>query len=76
MLRVRGTIYHFRRIVPPALRTALNRREIWVSLKTGYQNEARKQDDLKGSQQCRMATHSTSGKEERPPPLTPYNAKK
>ncbi|ATI12672.1 MULTISPECIES: DUF6538 domain-containing protein [Acetobacter] len=40
MLRVRGTTYHFRRIVPPALRTALNRREIWVSLKTGYQNEA------------------------------------
>nr|WP_308446612.1 DUF6538 domain-containing protein [Gluconacetobacter sacchari] len=33
MLRVRGTTYHFRRIVPPALRAALNRREIWVSLK-------------------------------------------
>ncbi|WP_395369831.1 DUF6538 domain-containing protein [Komagataeibacter diospyri] len=42
MLRVRGTTYHFRRIIPPALRAALNRREIWVSLKTGYQNEARK----------------------------------
>lgn len=46
MLRVRGTTYHFRRIVPPALRTALNRREIWVSLKTGYQNEARKRASL------------------------------
>ncbi|MBS1081173.1 DUF6538 domain-containing protein [Gluconobacter kondonii] len=42
MLRIRGTTYHFRRIVPPALRSALNQREIWVSLKTGYQNEARK----------------------------------
>ncbi|WP_245191583.1 DUF6538 domain-containing protein [Acetobacter oryzifermentans] len=46
MLHVRGTTYHFRRIVPPALRTALNRREIWVSLKTGYQNEARKRASL------------------------------
>ncbi|MBS1004370.1 DUF6538 domain-containing protein [Acetobacter thailandicus] len=46
MLRIRGTTYHFRRIVPPALRTALNRREIWVSLKTGYQNEARKRASL------------------------------
>lgn len=46
MLRVRGTTYHFRRIVPPALRAALNRREIWVSLKTGYQNEARKRASL------------------------------
>lgn len=46
MLRVRGTTYHFRRIVPPALRAALNRREIWVSLKTGYQNEARKKASL------------------------------
>ncbi|WP_141325540.1 DUF6538 domain-containing protein, partial [Acetobacter orleanensis] len=35
-----------RRIVPPALRAALNRREIWVSLKTGYQNEARKRASL------------------------------
>ncbi|MBS1081237.1 DUF6538 domain-containing protein [Gluconobacter kondonii] len=42
MLRIRGTTYHFRRIVPPALRSVLNQREIWVSLKTGYQNEARK----------------------------------
>ncbi|WP_415578290.1 tyrosine-type recombinase/integrase, partial [Gluconobacter potus] len=33
-------------IVPPALRAALNRREIWVSLKTGYQNEARKRASL------------------------------
>ncbi|MBS0981444.1 site-specific integrase [Acetobacter thailandicus] len=46
MLRVRGTTYHFRRIVPPALRAALNRREIWVSLKTGYQNEARRRASL------------------------------
>ncbi|WNM09829.1 DUF6538 domain-containing protein [Komagataeibacter nataicola] len=46
MLRVRGTTYHFRRIVPPTLRTALNRREIWVSLKTGDQNEARKRASL------------------------------
>ncbi|OUI97698.1 integrase, partial [Acetobacter cibinongensis] len=46
MLRIRGTTYHFRRIVPPTLRTALNRREIWVSLKTGYQNEARKKASL------------------------------
>lgn len=46
MLRVRGTTYHFRRIVPPALRAALNRREIWVSLKTGYQNEGRKRASL------------------------------
>lgn len=46
MLRVRGTTYHFRRIVPPTLRAALNRREIWVSLKTGYQNEARKRASL------------------------------
>ncbi|MCP1216893.1 tyrosine-type recombinase/integrase [Acetobacter orientalis] len=46
MLRVRGTTYHFRRIVPPALRAALNRREIWVSLKTGYQNEARKRASI------------------------------
>lgn len=46
MLRVRGTTYHFRRIVPPALRAALNRREIWVSLRTGYQNEARKRASL------------------------------
>ncbi|MCG4257676.1 DUF6538 domain-containing protein [Acetobacter senegalensis] len=46
MLRIRGTTYHFRRIVPPTLRTALNRREIWVSLKTGYQNEARKRASL------------------------------
>nr|WP_281702017.1 DUF6538 domain-containing protein [Acetobacter malorum] len=46
MLRVRGTTYHFRRIVPPALRAALNRQEIWVSLKTGYQNEARKRASL------------------------------
>ncbi|WP_373853791.1 DUF6538 domain-containing protein, partial [Acetobacter orleanensis] len=42
----RGTTYHFRRIVPPTLRAALNRREIWVSLKTGYQNEARKRASL------------------------------
>lgn len=46
MLRVRGTTYHFRRIVPPALRAAFNRREIWVSLKTGYQNEARKRASI------------------------------
>ncbi|MEN3167827.1 DUF6538 domain-containing protein [Gluconobacter sp. OJB] len=46
MLRIRGTTYHFRRIVPPALRSALNQREIWVSLKTGYQNEARKRASL------------------------------
>ncbi|MFT9450298.1 DUF6538 domain-containing protein [Gluconobacter japonicus] len=46
MLRVRGTTYHFRHIVPPALRAALNRREIWVSLKTGYQSEARKRASL------------------------------
>ncbi|MFT9408245.1 tyrosine-type recombinase/integrase [Acetobacter fabarum] len=46
MLRVRGTTYHFRCIVPPTLRAALNRREIWVSLKTGYQNEARKRASL------------------------------
>ena len=46
MLRVRGTTYHFRRIVPPTLRGTLNRREIWVSLKTGYQNEARKRASL------------------------------
>ncbi|MFT8672406.1 DUF6538 domain-containing protein [Acetobacter orientalis] len=46
MLRVRGTTYHFRRIVPPALRAALNRREIWVSLKTDYQNEARKRASI------------------------------
>ncbi len=46
MLRVRGTTYHFRRIVPPTLREALNRREIRVSLKTGYQNEARKPASL------------------------------
>lgn len=42
MLRIRGTTYHFRRIVPPALRSTLKQREIWVSLKSGYQNEARK----------------------------------
>ncbi|WP_167535093.1 DUF6538 domain-containing protein [Zymomonas mobilis] len=36
MPRIRGTTYHFRRIVPPTLRAALSRREIWVSLKTGY----------------------------------------
>ncbi|MBS0987555.1 hypothetical protein JK182_02445 [Acetobacter okinawensis] len=46
MLRVRGTTYHFRRIVPLALRDALIQREIWVSLKTGYQNEARKRASL------------------------------
>ncbi|MGC5748805.1 tyrosine-type recombinase/integrase [Gluconobacter sp. NFX36] len=46
MLRIRGTTYHFRRIVPPALRSTLNQREIWVSLKTGYQNEARKRASL------------------------------
>ncbi|MFT9180394.1 MAG: DUF6538 domain-containing protein [Zymomonas mobilis] len=46
MLGVRGTTYHFRCIVPPALRLALNRQEIWVSLKTGYQNEARKRTSL------------------------------
>ncbi|WP_311768059.1 DUF6538 domain-containing protein [Zymomonas mobilis] len=46
ILRVRGTTYHFRRIVPPALRTALNRQEIWISMKTGYQNEARKRTSL------------------------------
>jgi len=46
MLRIRGTTYHFRRIVPPALRSALNQREIWVSLKTGYQSEARKRATL------------------------------
>ncbi|WP_408871552.1 DUF6538 domain-containing protein [Gluconobacter kondonii] len=46
MLRIRGTTYHFRRIVPPALRSMLNQREIWVSLKTGYQNEARKRASL------------------------------
>ena len=46
MLRIRGTTYHFRRIVPPALRSVLNQREIWVSLKTGYQNEARKRASL------------------------------
>nr|WP_233129166.1 DUF6538 domain-containing protein [Acetobacter sp. DsW_54] len=46
MLRVRGTTYHFRRIVPPALRAALNRREIWVSLTTDYQNEARKRASI------------------------------
>jgi len=46
MLRIRGTTYHFRRIVPPALRSALNQREIWVSLKTGYQSEARKRASL------------------------------
>lgn len=46
MLRIRDTTYHFRRIVPPALRSALSQREIWVSLKTGYQNEARKRASL------------------------------
>jgi len=46
MLRIRGTTYHFRRIVPSALRIALNQREIWVSLKTGYQGEARKRASL------------------------------
>jgi len=46
MLRIRGTTYHFRRIVPPALRSTLKQREIWVSLKTGYQNEARKRASL------------------------------
>lgn len=46
MLRIRGTTYHFRRIVPPALRSILNQREIWVSLKTGYQSEARKRASL------------------------------
>ncbi|MBF0862796.1 DUF6538 domain-containing protein [Gluconobacter kanchanaburiensis] len=46
MLRIRGTTYHFRRIVPPALRSVLDQREIWVSLKTGYQSEARKRASL------------------------------
>ncbi|KXV22566.1 DUF6538 domain-containing protein, partial [Gluconobacter oxydans] len=46
MLRIRGTTYHFRRIVPPALRSTLNQREIWVSLKTGYQSEARRRASL------------------------------
>ncbi|GEB43739.1 DUF6538 domain-containing protein [Gluconobacter sphaericus] len=46
MLRIRGTTYHFRRIVPPALRSVLNQREIWVSLRTSYQNEARKRASL------------------------------
>ncbi|WP_346343739.1 DUF6538 domain-containing protein [Gluconobacter wancherniae] len=46
MLRIRGTTYHFRRIVPPALRSALKQREIWVSLKTGYQSEACKRASL------------------------------
>ncbi|MBS1078282.1 tyrosine-type recombinase/integrase [Gluconobacter kondonii] len=46
MLRIRGTTYHFRRIVPLALRSALNQREIWVSLKTGYQSEARRRASL------------------------------
>ncbi|MDE7540948.1 hypothetical protein PY792_11975 [Gluconobacter sphaericus] len=46
MLRIRGTTYHFRRIVPPALRSVLNQREIWVSLKTCYQSEARKRASL------------------------------
>ncbi|WP_246103541.1 DUF6538 domain-containing protein [Swaminathania salitolerans] len=42
MLCIRGTTYHFRRIVRPALRPVLDKREIWVSLRTGYQLEARK----------------------------------
>ncbi|WP_339077941.1 DUF6538 domain-containing protein [Acetobacter sp. AC2005] len=46
MLCVRGTTYRFGHIVPSSLRTALNRRKIWFSLKTGYQNEARKRASL------------------------------
>lgn len=58
MLRVRGTTYHFRRIVPPALRAALNRREIWVSLKTGYQNEARKRASLLHARTTELFSHT------------------
>jgi hypothetical protein len=60
MLRVRGTTYHFRRIVPPALRAALNRREIWVSLKTGYQNEARKRASLLRAKTTELFMHAQS----------------
>ena len=61
MLRVRGTTYHFRRIVPPALRTALNWREIWVSLKTGYQNEARKRGITSSCQNHKIILSGPSG---------------
>lgn len=46
-------------IAPPALRAALNRREIWFPLKTGYRNEARKHASLyanHGSLKCSCKT--------------------
>ena len=60
MLRIRGTTYHFRRIVPSTLRAILNRREIWVSLKTGYQNEAHKRASLLHTRTLELFMHAHS----------------
>lgn len=41
MLALVGTHYHFRRIVPVALRPLFGKTEFWISLKTGSKSEAR-----------------------------------
>ena len=41
MLALVGTHYHFRRVVPVALRPLFGKTEFWISLKTGNKSEAR-----------------------------------
>lgn len=41
MLALVGTHYHFRRVVPVALRPLFGKTELWISLKTGNKSEAR-----------------------------------
>ncbi|BAU37244.1 phage integrase [Acetobacter pasteurianus NBRC 101655] len=41
MLVLVGTHYHFRRVVPVALRPLFGKTEFWISLKTGSKSEAR-----------------------------------
>lgn len=40
MLVLQGGVYHYRRVVPRALRAPLGRREVWISLKTPYRRMA------------------------------------
>ncbi|WP_408872746.1 DUF6538 domain-containing protein [Gluconobacter roseus] len=42
MLRLVGSRYHFRRIIPSPLRPVLGKSEIWISLGTAGKLEARR----------------------------------
>ncbi|WP_409373550.1 DUF6538 domain-containing protein [Zymomonas mobilis] len=48
----------------PALRAALNRRGIWVSLKTGYQNEARERVSLLHARTTELFSQAHLGQRE------------